>query len=123
MIKKLILTEDHLKLLPFILFDEVSDIDVVITKSHLFNLGNHLLEDIATILGRLDEAIPYTNEDAEGRAFSDEFEAYMLSLYEYIKDNLYDIEILIHQFIVKGGLSEGIYKCKDNDMIWTKETL
>jgi hypothetical protein len=44
----------------------------------------------------------------------------MLSLYEYLSDNLIWIESLIHQYVIKGGITSGTYACKANEMIWDK---
>lgn len=121
MIKRLTLTKDHLKLIPFFYIQEIEDDEVTISKEQMFNLGSHLLEDMAIILGLTDKAIPNTSENENGRAFDDETEKYMLSLYEDITNNLHDIETLIHQFVGRGGLEEGTYKALDNELIWTKE--
>lgn len=121
MIKRLTLTNEHLKLIPFILLNEDGDYNVVIDKEHFFCLGSQLYEDMSAILGLRHKAIPKTENDAEGMAFDEETEKYMFDLYSYLKDNLYEIETLIHQFVVKGGISEGTYRCLDNEMIWEKE--
>ena len=34
--------------------------------------------------------------------------------------NLYEIETLIHQFVVNGGITPGKYKCRKDDYIWSK---
>ena len=76
---------------------------------------------MSMILGLRDKMIPNTQNDADGMAFDDETESYMKGLYDYLVDNLYDIETLIHQFVVNGGLSVGTYVCKDNEMLWERE--
>lgn len=118
MIKKITLTEDHLKLIPMFFVQEFGDNQVGVTKEQLFSLGSHLLEDMAIILGLTDKAIPNTKNDAEGTAYDDETEKYMLELFDYISDNLFYIESLIHQFVCIGGLNVGTYKCKEEDLIW-----
>lgn len=120
MVIELNLTKDHLKLIPFFFIQEFDDDNVGIDKNIMFNMGNHLLEDMAFILGLEDKAIKNTQFDADGRAFDEETEKYMLSLFNYINDNMYYIETLIHQFVVKGGLTEGTYKALDSDLIWKK---
>ena len=80
----------------------------------------YLLEDIAYIIGRYDEHIDGTEENAMGPEFPDETYNYMMELHHYILDNLPYIEDLVHQFSIKGGLTEGTYKCKDYERIWTK---
>jgi hypothetical protein len=114
------LNEDHLKLIPYFFVQDEGDNLVFFDRKQLFSLGSHLLEDIAFAIGKIDEAIPNTKDDAEGRAFPDELETYMLGLYNYLSENLISIETLIHQFAVKGGLSVGEYVCDDTDMIWSK---
>lgn len=120
MVKKITLTEDHIKLIPFFFVQEFGDNEIGVTKEQLFNLGSHLLEDMAMILGLSDKAIKNTTYDADGRAFDDETEQYMLELYNYIVDNLYYIELIIHQFAVKGGVTVGTYKALDNELFWEK---
>ena len=84
-------------------------------------MNNRLLEDMCMILGLQDKAIPNTENDADGRAFDEETTKYMIDVYEYVMYNLADIETLIHQFVVKGGLTPGVYACLDNELIWKKE--
>ena len=91
MVKKITLTKDHLKLIPFFFIQENDDENVCISKEQLFNLGSHLLEDMAMILGMEDKAIPNTSENEFGRAFDDETEAYLLDLHNYLITNLRDI--------------------------------
>jgi len=121
MIKRIEVTEDLLKLIPIIFLQEEGDDKVIIDKKHTFSIGLHLMEDMAMALGIYDRAIKGTEDDPEGKAFSEEDTEYMLKLYQYIVDNLYYIETLIHQFVTKGGLEVGTYKCKDNEVIWEKE--
>lgn len=83
-------------------------------------ISSTLLEDVSLILGLRDHAIPNTEFDENGRAFPDEVEKYMFDVYNYVKDNLYFIETLIHQFVVLGGLTEGIYESDDKSIFWTK---
>lgn len=121
MLKKLTFTKDHLKLIPFIFIQENDNEDIEIKKEHMFNIGSHLLEDMSIILGLESHAIKGSENDADGRAFDEDTEKYMIGLYQYIKDNLFYIESLIHQFSVNGGISEGTYKCLDNELFWEKE--
>ena len=120
MIKTLTFTKDHLKLIPFLFVQEDDNEDIKIEKNHLFNIGSHLLEDISIVLGLQDKSIKGTENDAEGRAFDDETEKYMLDVYNYLKDNIYYIETLIHQYVIDGGITEGTYRCLDNELIWEK---
>lgn len=119
-IKKITLTKEHLKLIPFFYEQEEGDNKIVYDKTHLYNLGSHLEEDLADILGYQDTYIKGTEEDIDGKAFPDDIENHMLEVHNYIVDNFYYIESLIHFYATKGGLTEGTYKCRDNDLIWDK---
>ena len=125
MIKKIEVTEDLLKVIPIIFLQEKVGFDnktVYIDSSNIFSAGGmHLMEDMAMALGIYDRAIKGTEDDPEGKAFSEEDTEYMLSLHKYIVDNIYYIEALIHQYVVKGGLEVGTYACKDNEMIFEKK--
>ena len=120
MIKKLNLTEEHLKLLPFLYIkeSEQSDNIVLIDKTHLYSLGGHVLEDLADILGYRDTYIRGTEESPDGKAYPDDVEQHLLEVHNYVKDNLWLIESVLHQFAYMGGLKPGVYKCRDNDYIW-----
>lgn len=123
MVKTITLTDEHVKLLPFLFIQTEGDNKVVIDRRHLFCLGSSLIEDASFILGLRDKAIKGTEEDAEGCAFPDDVENHILELCQYIKDNLFYIESLIHFFAFKGGVVPGTYKCKDNDMIWERKDI
>lgn len=120
MILHLNLTNDHLKLVRFLNIEDVEDDYLKINKKRMLTLQTHILDDIAMILGMRDKAIKGTEEDADGAAYPDEIEEYMLSVYKYVSDNLYLIETLIHQFLLE-GVKEGSYSCNDKDMIWKKD--
>lgn len=114
------LTEDHLKLASFFhLINEEKD--VKINKYIMLSEQSHLLDDVSLILGLRDKAIANTVEDADGMAFPDDVEKYMVDTYRYVSENLYWIETLIHQNILKGGVQPGTYVCDNRDKIWTKE--
>lgn len=119
-IKHIKLTKEHLKLIPFFFEQEEGDNKIVYDKTHLYSLGNHLEEDLADILGYHDSYIKGTEEDPDGKAFPDDIEKHMLEVHNYIVDNFYYIESLIHFYVIRGGLTEGEYKCKENDLIWEK---
>lgn len=124
MIKRIEVTEDLLKVIPIIFLQEKNGFDnktITIDTSHIFSIGFGLMEDMAMALGIYDRAIKGTEDDPEGKAFSEEDTEYMLSLHKYVVDNIYYIESLIHQYVVKGGLTVGTYKCKDNELIFQKE--
>lgn len=122
MIIRINVTEDLLALIPIIFIQEEGDDKVMIDKNHVFSVGMHLLEDMAMALNIYDRAIKGTEDDPEGKAFSEEDTKYMLDLHKYVTDNIYYIEMLIHQFAAKGGLQVGLYKCKDNELIFEKES-
>jgi hypothetical protein len=124
MIKKITLTEEHLKIIPnFFIQDEESRgaKNVFIDRDHLTNLGWSMIEDLSILLGLYDKSIEATRNDAEGAAFPDDVEQHILEVYAYIDKNLYDIENIIHQFVVNGGITPGTYKRKDNESVWYKE--
>lgn len=120
MIIRLNLTEDHLKLIPFFYINEL-DNGIEIDTDLLFNMNNRLLEDMTLILGLQDKAIPNTENDADGRAYDDETTQYMINVYKYVKEHIYYIETLIHQYVTRGGLKPGKYKALDNELIWEIE--
>ena len=83
--------------------------------------GNFLFEDISYIIGIYDRHIPGTEEEPMGPRFSKEDEDYMWELHSYIVEHIADIEDLVHQFSIKGGLTPGVYVAKAYDRIWEKE--
>lgn len=119
-IKTLNLTEDHLKLASFFLIEDKEN-ELVINKKIMLTEQSHLLDDVSLILGLRDKMIPNTEEDANGMAFPDEIEQYMVDTYRYVSENMYWIELLIHQYILKGGLQVGTYSCNMKDKIWEKK--
>ena len=121
MIKRLTLTEDHLKLINLIRFeDDYKNNKVSIDKINPYILSGKR-EDIAFALGLSHLAIPNTEHNENGAAFPDETEEYMLGVHHYILDNIYDIEVLIHQMVLKGGITPGTYKCIDTEEIWERD--
>ncbi len=121
MIIRLNLTEEHLKLIPVFFIQENDDEkSISVDKEHMYCIGSHLVEDLAMALGYGDKFISGTEEDADGKAFPDDIEAHLLEVHQYIVDNLYYIETLIHQFVTKGGITPGTYKARDNDLIWER---
>ena len=118
--KTLELTEDHLKLASFFLIENGEE-SVTINKRVMLTEQSHLLDDVSLILGLRDKAIPNTSDSADGTAFPDEIEQYMLNTYNYVSENMYWIELLIHQMILKGGVQQGTYTCDVRDKIFVKE--
>lgn len=121
MILHLNLTEDHLKLVRFLNIEDKDDDVLTINKKVMLTMQTHILDDVAMILGLKDQAIKGTEEDADGAAYPDEVEKRMLDAYNYVSDNLYLIETLIHQKAMDGGIKPTKYKCRDDDMIWEEE--
>lgn len=118
--KELNLTEDHLKLASFFLIEDGEE-SVTINKKVMLTEQSHLLDDVSLILGLRDKMIPSSIDDADGMAFPDEIEKYMVDTYNYVSENMYWIELLIHQFILRGGVTPGLYVCNTKDKIWEKE--
>lgn len=118
MIIHLNLTEDHLKLVKFLEIKDDWD-GVSIPKNGMLTVKNSILDDTALILGYKDKAIKGTTEDAEGAAYPDDVEKYLLDTYNYVKDNLYYIETLLHQYVME-GVRPGHYKAKSYNLIWKK---
>lgn len=115
---KLTLTEDHIRLISNFKFEVINKGQIQINRNCLYG-GTFILEEIAMIIGKFDQAIEGTEDDSMGRAFPDELEEYMWSLHNYIVDNLENIESLLHQFAAE-GIKPGTYKCKSQEMFWTK---
>ena len=118
--RKLTLTEDHLKLIPFILIKDEKDECLEIDRERMLILQTSLLEDVSLILGLRYKAIPNTEYAAEGRAFPEDVEQYMFDVYNYVRDNLYNIETLIHQFVCHGGITVGNYVYDEAASMWIK---
>jgi hypothetical protein len=120
MILHLNLTEDHLKLVRFLNIEDKHDDVLTINKKVMLTMQTHILDDVAMILGLKDKAIKNTTEDADGAAYPDDVEKYMLDTYHYVSDNMFLIESLLHQRVME-GIQPGEYVCKDNEMVWTKK--
>ena len=120
MILHLNLTEDHLKLVRFLNIEDKHDDVLTINKKVMLTMQTHILDDVAMILGMKDKAIKNTTEDADGAAYPDDVEKYMLDTYHYVSDNMFLIESLLHQRVME-GIQPGEYVCKDNEMVWTKK--
>lgn len=119
MILHLNLTEDHLKLVRFLNVEDKNDDVLTINKKVMLTMQTHILDDVAMILGLKDKVIKNTEEDADGGAYPDEVEKHMLDTYNYVSDNLYLIETLLHQKVME-GITPGHYRCIDSQMIWEK---
>lgn len=113
------LTEDHLKLIRNIFYQDFDDDKCGIDKNNLYG-GNFILEDVAISIGRYNEMIPGSQDDYDGPKFTDELSEYMWNLHVYISENLHFIESLVHQFVVQGGITPGKYTCIDYEGIWKR---
>lgn len=115
-IKKLEITKDRLALISA-LNPQLTEGGVKFVEKSFWG-GSYLFEDLAIILGFYDEHIKGTEGDFEGRRYPPEKEKYMLELYDWFKENIYYILSLTVQFVNKGGLKEGTYKCIDYQLDW-----
>lgn len=113
------LTEDHLKLIRNLNVQALSDETVGIAKDNLYG-GTYKYEQMALILDLTDRAVPGTEEDIEGTLYEKETQLYMMELDKYINENLLNIEEILHQFCLQGGITPGKYVCKDYQHIWHK---
>lgn len=113
------LTKEHIALIRAMNLQEDGDDVMYLNKNYLFG-GTHIMEDLADILGFHDKYIKGTEEDPNGKAFPDDIEKHCFEVYNYIKDNFFYITNLILYYATRGGIEEGEYKCKDNDLIWEK---
>ena len=120
MIIHLNLNEDHLKLVRMIRIIDEKDECLERPKEGYLTSTSHLLDDVAMVLGLRDKVIKGTEEDADGGAYPDDVEKRMLDAYNYVKDNLFYIESLLHQMCME-GVKVGKYKAHDRDLIWEKE--
>lgn len=120
--KKLILNEDHIKMLQYIAIEDIDDDYVGVLKEAPFYSKTTVLEDMSMYLGIRGNSIEGTENDAEGRAFSEKDTDYMLGIYDYLVENIHDIETLIHQFVGKGGITPGTYISSNYADIWKKES-
>lgn len=124
-IKKITLSEDHLKLISAMKF-EAFEFDSESRNGRIgwgldqWNLfgGTYVLEDVALVIGKFDEYIKGTEENPMGRQFPQELEDYMWGLYRYIWDNMEYIIDLILYYVTRGGLKPGTYKYTQNLKQW-----
>lgn len=147
-LKKITLTEDHIKLISNIRF-ETFMFDGITSPPSFWSMlnasintgrnvflqdnmgwgidqyspwgGYRPIEDIALILGKWDEVIEGTEEDPMGRRYPEELEKYFLEIYHDIVDNMEYILSLVFTYSSKGGLTPGTYKCHPLYKNWTKE--
>lgn len=118
MTEKLILTENHIKIIREIFLDE-NEGTVSVQYGRLLG-GGHVLDDIAMALGWTDRAINGSENSVYGRAFPDKEEKLMLGYFRYITENLYEIETLIHQSVGRFCVTKGMYKFDRGKGRWNK---
>lgn len=115
------LNEDHIKLVAFLDIDNDDDRYLRIDRKVMLSLQSHLLDDVAMVLGLGGMAIEGTENDEDGRAYPDDVEKRMLDAYQYVSENLYYIESLLHQRCFE-GIQPGKYSARESDMIWKKDS-
>lgn len=117
--KILTLTQDHLWLIANLNYEEIDDNHCGMDRTSLYG-GTFVMEDVALCIGKLDQSLPNTENDYDGRKFPTELTNYMWELHLYVWENLEYIESLIHQFVISGGITPGKYSCIDYEKIWKK---
>lgn len=115
---KITLTEDHIKLIKNLWFQDFNS-KVGIDKFDIFG-GSRLWEDTARILGLSDHVISETVEDWDGAKFDEDTTSKMEELIGYIDENMLGIEEILHQHCDE-GIKVGTYTCLDNVRIWKYE--
>lgn len=127
MIKKITLTDEHLKLIENIKFEafefdnesENTRFGWGIDQYSLFG-GTYCLEDTSRILGCYDKHLPGTEDDPLGVDFPEDIKNHLWDLYYYLWDNMEYIISLVLSYINKGGLTPGTYQCLSTEKIWKK---
>jgi len=126
-IKKITLTDDHIKLLSAINFESF----VFDSASRNGRIGwgvdqyapwggNYPIEDIALILGHWGDAIKGTEDDIQGRLFPQEMQEHFHDLYDDITENFEYMFNLLIWSTDKGGLTPGTYQCNKRLRDWKK---
>lgn len=114
------LTEEHLKLIRNLNVQMTDDESIVgIAKDNLYG-GTYKYEQMALILGFTDKVVPGTEEDFKGSLYEKDVQLHMQDLDKYINENLLNIEEIMHQFSLSGGLKPGRYVTKDYTHIWSR---
>lgn len=114
---KLILNENHLKLIRQFRVERFDDIKVGFDSINPYG-GQYLMEDLALILGYWDKAVEGTEKDYDGRKFGIENEVEMLNVHNYVVDNIDFILSLIIQYATDGGIKPGTYTALDTQLDW-----
>lgn len=119
------ITDDMLKVIPtFRIFkdkleatEEFLPSTIVTLNSAQLLLGNNIIDNLAWALGIHSEG----KVTELGLSFDKETTQRLTSLYDYLSENLYEIEVLLHQYACNGGITAGTYVANDTDMIFTKK--
>ena len=129
MIERLTLSEDVVKLIPHFNFTDAPSLEETenvlyprfgIDYNSIYG-GSFLLEDLALIFGHFSDALPETIEDALGPRYPEDIEDKMMAAHNFVMDNIKSIEEIVHQFVVKGGITPGTYKCDHKIRLWERE--
>lgn len=116
---KINLTEEHILLIKNFKIQRFDDIKIGFDTINPYG-GNHLMEDLAMILGYWDKTIENTELDYDGRKFGLDNEIEMIKKHSYVVDNFeYIISILIQYSDT--GLKPGKYTCIDYQLDWKYE--
>lgn len=113
---KLILTENHIKLIKHFKFEKFDDYKIGLDFYSPYG-GDYLMEDLALIFGKWDKFTPGSENDYDGKKFGIEAETEMFGYHTYVIDNIEFIISLILQFI-EIGLTPGIYSTIDYKLDW-----
>ena len=124
-LKKIELTENHLKLISQIKFEAFSFGEDISSKRlgwgidqwNMFG-GTYVMEDVALIIGEYDKFIPGTEDSPSGKRYPSDLEDYMWGIYNDIYSNMEYIIDMVLYYSNKGGLKPGVYKCNTNTMVW-----
>ena len=126
-LKKITITDEHIKLLQAIKFESfVFDGD---SRNGRIGWGidqygpwggNFPIEEIALILGHYGDHIPGTENDFDGRKYPEDMHNHFIDLYYFVTENMEYLFHLLIYYTDKGGLTPGTYKCNPRIREWSK---
>lgn len=117
MIIRLKLTDELISLISNFRFRKISDKHFGVDTYDLYG-GTNLWEDMALITGNFDQAIPGSETKPMGREFPEPIMEHLNELDLFIRENIENLENIVHQFSMKGGIKSGIYEAIDYEQIW-----